>query len=171
MHAFTDLSESQKWDVVAYLWTFWLDEPRVENGKTIFTNNCRCHGANGDGSGLSGAFDFTDLEVMVNKKPAGFIEIVSNGVTNTQMSSWSGRLSEDERWNVVERVWTFQFRDYPPSPDTTEMPAGTALMSAPETYESPEAAASAPSSQIPLGTGILFLTVTMAYLVARIRKS
>ncbi|MBN2487526.1 MAG: c-type cytochrome [Methanosarcinaceae archaeon] len=171
MHAFTDLSESQRWDVVAYLWTFWLDEPRVEEGKTIFTNNCRCHGANGDGSGLSGAFDFTDLEVMVNKKPEGFIEIVSNGVPNTQMASWSSRLSDDEILNVVERVWTFQFSDYPPSPDTAEMATGTELMSPPESTEAPEAAASAPASQVPLGTGILFLTVTMAYLVARIRKS
>ena len=171
MHAFTDLSESQRWDVVAYLWTFWLDEPGVEEGKTIFANNCRCHGVNGDGSGLRGAFDFTDLEVMVNKKPAGFIESVTNGVTNTQMASWSSRLSEDERLNVVERVWTFQFSDYPPSSDTAEMTDGAALSSTPETYESPEAAASAPASQIPLGTGILFLTVTMAYLVIRIRKS
>ena len=168
MPAFSDLSDSQRWDVVAYLWTFWLDESSVGKGMTIFSNNCRCHGVNGDGSGLRGAFDFTDMEVMVNKTPEGFFEIVTNGVPITQMPSWSGRLSEDERWNVVERVWIFQFSDYPPSPGITEILTETELMSPPETSES---TTSAHENQTPLGIGIMFITVTMAYLVVRIRQS
>ncbi|MBN1133943.1 MAG: cytochrome c [Methanosarcinaceae archaeon] len=111
------------------------------------------------------------MEVMVNKTPAGFFEIVTNGIPNTQMPSWSGRLSEDECWNVVERVWIFQFSDYPPSPYIIENPTETELRSLPETSESTESSASAPESQTPLGTGMLIITVMMAYLVVRIRES
>lgn len=114
MPAFGNLSEAKRWGVIAHIWTFWADMQSAESGKEIFDKNCAsCHGLKGDGSGLQGAFDFNDLERMVNEKPEDFFKSVSNGRPNTSMPPWKNVLSESEEWGAVKYVWTFQFKDYP----------------------------------------------------------
>lgn len=113
MPSFGKLPVQQRWDVVAYLWTFWMDSAVVEGGKIIYQKNCSsCHGINGDGSGIIGAFDFTNITRMVQEDPELFFNRVSDGVNGTSMPSWRDSLSEDERWMAVKYVWTFQFKDY-----------------------------------------------------------
>ncbi|NJD77024.1 MAG: cytochrome c [Candidatus Methanoperedens sp.] len=115
MPSFGNLSLSKRWDVVAYIWTFWADRTGVDNGKDIFNKNCTsCHGEKGDGSGLPGAFDFTNLSRMAYVQPAVFFKSVSEGVAETAMPPWKDSLAQGGRWNAVKYLWTFQFRDYPP---------------------------------------------------------
>ncbi|VVB93402.1 Cytochrome C oxidase, cbb3-type, subunit III [uncultured archaeon] len=114
--SFGNLPLSERWDVVAYTWTFWADRISVNNGKDIFNKNCTsCHGEKGDGAGLPGAFDFTNPSRMANMEPAVFFKSVSDGVAGTTMLPWKDSLAENERWNAVKYLWTFQFRDYPGS--------------------------------------------------------
>ena len=113
------LSQSQRWDVVAYLWTFWADRDSAGKGRIIYEKNCAtCHGIKGDGAEVSrifngkGAFDFTNLSTMANKRPSELFDGVTNGISGKTMPPWKDTLSEIERWNVVKYAWTFQFKDY-----------------------------------------------------------
>lgn len=113
------LSESQRWDVIAYVWTFWADRDSAGKGKFIYERNCTsCHGMKGDGSEISRvfngkrAFDFTNPSTMANKHPSELFEGVTNGISGKAMPGWKDTLSESERWNVVKYTWTFQFKDY-----------------------------------------------------------
>ncbi|MCL7413054.1 MAG: c-type cytochrome [ANME-2 cluster archaeon] len=122
MPSFEKLSVPRRWDVVAYSWTFWADRDGVKEGKNIYLKNCAsCHGTNGNGSGFTGVFDFANVSMMVREEPEMFFKSISNGVEGTAMPSWKNSLSENERWNAVKYIWTFQFKDYPgefPSPAT-----------------------------------------------------
>jgi len=139
MPPFGKLSIPQRWDVVSYLWTFWMDFTEVEHGKTIYQKNCAsCHGINGDGSGITGAFDFTNVSRMVREEPEVIFTRVSDGVDGTSMPSWKDSLSVDERWNIVKYIWTFQFKGYfqirQPSlitPNTERTSSGEAWYSSP----------------------------------------
>jgi len=120
MPSFGKLSTPQRWDVAAYLWTFWTDKIAVEDGRNIYQKNCAsCHGTNGDGSGLLGAFDFTNVSMMVTEEPEVLFRSVSNGINGTAMPPWKDFLTEDERWDSVKYIWTFQFKDLNQSPVKT----------------------------------------------------
>ncbi len=113
------LSENQRWDVIAYIWTFWADRDSAGKGKIIYEKNCAtCHGMKGDDAEISrvfngkGAFDFTNLSTMANKHPSELFDGVTNGISGKAMPPWKDKLSESERWNVVKYAWTFQFKDY-----------------------------------------------------------
>jgi len=112
-------SQSQRWDVIAYIWTFWADMESAGKGRIIYEKNCTyCHGIKGDGAEISrgfngkGAFDFTNLSTMANKHPLELFDGVTNGISGKAMPAWKDTLSENERWNVVKYSWTFQFKDY-----------------------------------------------------------
>jgi predicted ferric reductase/cytochrome c5 len=76
--------------------------PSAARGKLIFEANCAlCHGAAGDGSGLPGTADFTDVEFMRGRKPVEFFEAIRDGVEGTAMRAWGGILSEMDIWDVL----------------------------------------------------------------------
>ncbi len=160
MPSFGNFPVSERWDVVAYIWTFWADRPSVDDGKDIFNKNCAsCHGEKGDGSGLPSAFDFTNQSLMANKKPAIFFNSVSEGVAGTAMPPWKNSLAEGKRWNVVKSLWTFQFRDYPPQETLQATPVPSPSMEIPkgkEWYMTPGGAAMILIS-IAMAAGIIYL--------------
>jgi mono/diheme cytochrome c family protein len=82
--------------------------PSAARGRSTFVVNCAsCHGIEGDGSGLEGAADFTDLAFMRGEKPAAFFEAIRDGVEGTAMPAWGGTLSEMDIWDVLYYEWTF----------------------------------------------------------------
>jgi predicted ferric reductase/mono/diheme cytochrome c family protein len=82
--------------------------PSAVRGQKVFEANCAtCHGAAGDGSGLPGAADFTDVEFMRRKKPAEFFEAIRDGVEGTAMPAWGDTLSEMDIWDVLYYETTF----------------------------------------------------------------
>ncbi len=153
MPSFGKLSASQRWDVVAYLWIFWMDNASVEHGRNIYQENCTsCHGANGDSSGR--AFDFTNVSMMVSKEPELLFKNVSDGVKGTSMPPWKDSLSESERWDTVKYIWTFQFKDY-------------SQMGQPP-METPSAKISSSSESwyfTPVGMGILAISIILGIAV------
>lgn len=119
------LSEMDMWDVLYYEWTFATSPEEIARGQGLFAENCvACHGQAGDGSGLQGAANFTDLEFMNNEDPAEFFEKVTEGVEGTAMPAWGQTFTEDEIWSLVNFVWTFAYEYGEVEP--TEEPAAAA---------------------------------------------
>ncbi len=97
----------------------------IESGKKIYLTNCAgCHGEKGDGSAFPGAFDFSDRKKMNKSNSSVFFDAITNGISGTAMPSF-GRLSETERWDVIDYIKTFALSEVEPSiPQKT--PASTA---------------------------------------------
>ncbi len=96
-----------------------LDLPTVPldtaRGHALFTANCSsCHGAGGLGDGIAAK----GLAVVVPKiglvtatpalNPALAFNVVSVGIRGTPMPSFAGTLSPQDRWNVVNYVYTLR---------------------------------------------------------------
>ncbi|HUW12984.1 MAG TPA: c-type cytochrome, partial [Anaerolineae bacterium] len=117
------------WDVLYYEWTFATSPQEIRQGRELFAANCaRCHGADGDGSGIAGAADFSDQQFMANEDPSEFYVAVRDGVEGTAMPVWGDQLSEDQIWSLVNSVWTFAYdygEDELPQPADTPLPTET----------------------------------------------
>lgn len=139
--AFTDLSntaltESQRWDVVAYIWQSNTTKESLANGQQLYAQNCAaCHGENGAGDGvfaddlalageasmqsMSGAtdmmmqtpVDFTDPKRMLGASPALLQGKILRGGMGTGMPMWGSIFTEEQIWDLVSYLYSFQF-DY-----------------------------------------------------------
>lgn len=109
MHGFLDtLTSDERWDVVFYVWRFSTDAERLALGQHIYEDNCvACHGPEGTGEVLVGAADLSDLRVVDDQAPRDFYLITTQG--KGSMPAWQGRLSQDERWAVIDYVRTFTY--------------------------------------------------------------
>jgi mono/diheme cytochrome c family protein len=117
------LSETEIWDVLYYEWSLATSPEEIALGTELFAANCvACHGAEGDGSALEGAADFTDQEFMAKKAPAEFFERITEGVEGTAMPAWGGQFTEDEIWALANTVWTFAY-EYGGEPAEEPAPA------------------------------------------------
>jgi mono/diheme cytochrome c family protein len=108
MPAFREqLTSDERWDVVFYVWRFATRRETLALGKSVFETNCvACHGADGVGRVL-GAADFTDLRFVDDSAPRDFYLTVTQG--KGSMPAWQGRLSQDERWAVIDYLRTFSY--------------------------------------------------------------
>jgi len=108
MPSFRDnLTSDELWDVVFYVWRFSTHRETLALGKSIFETNCvACHGADGVGRVL-GAADFTDLRFVDDSAPRDFYLTVTQG--KGSMPAWQGRLSQGERWAVIDFLRTFSY--------------------------------------------------------------
>jgi high-affinity iron transporter len=83
----------------------------IISGNKIYLSNCSgCHGENVDGYAFPGAFNFTYREKMNKSNSSVFYNAITNGISGTAMPSFS-RLSENERWDVIAYVNTFNYRN------------------------------------------------------------
>ncbi len=94
----------------------------IENGAEIFgaANSCAtCHGISGKGDGPVAANftctlpDFTDANAVQSKTIGAWFAIVSGGNGDTTatclMPPWSGRLDEQQRWDVTSYVYSIHY--------------------------------------------------------------
>ena len=101
------LTSDQRWDAVFYVWEFSTSPATLALGEETFKANCAvCHGEDGTGKVL-GAADFTDLRVVDDRAPRDFYLTVTQG--KGSMPAWQGRLSQDERWAVIDYLRTFSY--------------------------------------------------------------
>ena len=132
----TSLTESQRWDVVAYLWQTNTTPESLANGKELYAENCAaCHGENGAGDGvfaddlaaagessmqtMEGAVDmmmqtpvdFTDSQRMLGASPALLQGKILRGGMGTGMPMWGAIFTEDQIWDLIAYIYAFQF-DY-----------------------------------------------------------
>jgi mono/diheme cytochrome c family protein len=120
MPSFRDaLTSDERWDVVFYTWRFSTNADTLAHGKGIYDVNCAaCHGEDGVGKVL-GASDFTDLRFVDERAPRDFYLTVTQGIGS--MPAWQGRLSQEERWAVIDYLRTFSYDPALPG-ETAETP-------------------------------------------------
>jgi len=81
--------------------------PSAVRGSEVFSANCTsCHGRAGDGSGLPGAANFTDVGFMRRQKPAQFFQAIRDGIAGTAMPAWGDTLTEMQIWDVLYYEWS-----------------------------------------------------------------
>jgi mono/diheme cytochrome c family protein len=95
-------------------------------GGQVYSKNCAaCHGDDGSGKQL-GSANFTDQRQMDQLAPRDLYLTVTQG--RGSMPSWQSRLSQDERWAVIDYLRTFTYDPALPQagavPSPTGAPAG-----------------------------------------------
>ena len=130
----TGLSEAEKWDVVSYVWQSNTTPQALANGKNLYAQNCAaCHGENGAGDGvfaddlaaageasmqtMNGSMDmsmqkpidFTDPKRMLGAAPAVLQGKILRGGMGTGMPMWGSIFTEDQMWDLVAYLYSFQF--------------------------------------------------------------
>ncbi len=110
MPPFSSLSDQQRWDVLAYVYSLSSTEELLAKGKEIYSANCAtCHGPTGDGSGangatdVAGAGDFTSQEWITARSLENIFQSISSG-NGTTMPGFQSKISEEEIWMVSEYV-------------------------------------------------------------------
>lgn len=102
------LSEVDRWNLVAHLYSISASAEQVEAGKTVYEANCAsCHGESGrgDGSEAKGTLpDFTNQEYMAAKSNKDFFDSLSLPDHN-----YADKLSEQEMRAAVDYVRAFSF--------------------------------------------------------------
>ena len=132
----TSLTDSQRWEVVAYIWQLNTTPESLANGKQLYAQNCAaCHGENGAADGvfaddlkaagdasaqtMAGAQDmqrqtpanFTDPTRMLGASPALLQGKILRGGMGTGMPMWGSIFTEDQIWDLISYIYSFQF-DY-----------------------------------------------------------
>lgn len=112
------LTDAQRWDVVAFLYTLSTPQTQIDLGRTVYAANCaQCHGAGGRGDGAEAAGqtlrDFTEVAPAAAVAPAEIFEAVTTGA-GIDGHAFEAELSEDERWAVTAFVRAFAYDYFAP---------------------------------------------------------
>lgn len=112
------LTPRERWDSLFYVWSLATSPQRINAGKQIYDANCTpCHGEDGNGKGPRAKnlkkqpTDFTDREHMVTHSDKSMFDTITDG--EKPMPSFKTKLSEDDRWNVIDYLWTFVYKQQP----------------------------------------------------------
>ena len=132
----TTLSDTERWDVVAATWLNNSSSASLNNGQQLYAQNCAaCHGETGNGDGvfaddlaasgeasmqsMSGSMetmqqtpaDFTNSPRMLGASPAVLQGKILRGGMGTGMPMWGSIFTEEQIWDLVSYLYSFQF-DY-----------------------------------------------------------
>ena len=127
-----DLSDQKIWDLVAWIWQSNTTPLELADGRKLFTANCAaCHGEQGQGDGVfskalaqkaageqadmpAGAMakepaNFTDPRSMLSASPAHLQGKILRGGMGTSMPYWGPIFTDEQTWELIAYLWTFQF--------------------------------------------------------------
>jgi mono/diheme cytochrome c family protein len=94
MPPFTSLSDSQRWDVVAYALSLSYPPKTLRAGTDLFAEFCAaCHGDEGEGAELGPALNTT--EGFSGRSMSGMVEVIQSG--KGDMPAYTENLTEDEQ--------------------------------------------------------------------------
>jgi mono/diheme cytochrome c family protein/plastocyanin len=130
------LTDSQRWEVVSALWAQNTTPAALAAGQQIYAQNCAaCHGETGGGNGvfaaqlaakgqasnqtMSGSLEmsmqtpanFSDPQRLLGASPALLQGKILRGGMGTGMPMWGSIFTDEQIWNVIAYLYTFQF-DY-----------------------------------------------------------
>ena len=130
----SQLTDVEKWNVVSYIWRTNTTPETLESGKKLFAQNCAaCHGENGKGNGVFAKdlktagessrqamigsdemkrqtpADFNDPKRMLGASPALLQGKILRGGMGTGMPMWGSIFTEDQIWDLVAYLYSFQF--------------------------------------------------------------
>jgi len=102
-----ELSSDERWDLVYFVWRFATTDERLTAGKEIYTSFCvECHGEDGRSQILDAA-DLSDQRFIAHQSPSTLYLSVTRG--RGSMPAWQARLTQDERWMVIEYLRSFSY--------------------------------------------------------------
>lgn len=102
-----ELTSDERWAVVYYVWRFSTTDEILREGNIIYGRDCSsCHGEDGR-SLILGAANFSDQRFMANVSPTDLYVSVTQG--KDSMPAWQARLSQDERWAVIDYIRAFTY--------------------------------------------------------------
>ncbi len=111
MPPFVNLSDSQRWDVVAYALSLSVSPNQLEQGEVVYQETCAdCHGERGDA--LAPGVDLGDVALFANNSLDDYYAVITKG--KGSMHALDGTLSESERLAAAAYARTLAF-----SEDTT----------------------------------------------------
>ncbi len=124
----TSLTESQRWDIVAYIWQSNTTLESFANGQRLYAQNCAaCHGEKGAGNGVFAdkvaadfgkgmsstnngrPVDFTDAKRMLGASPALLQGKILRGGMGTGMPMWGSIFTEEQILDLITYLYSFQF--------------------------------------------------------------
>jgi mono/diheme cytochrome c family protein len=159
MPAFANLTDRQRWDVVAYALSLSAPDKVVSQGQALYEQKClNCHGQSGNGNGPDAGTlstspkDFTDQAFMAQSSSASLFQAISAGIT-PDMPAYTSTMDDNERWALVAYLRSLTFAAPQPSANTYPAPDVNAIASptsvaypAPEIYPNPAVAQTPPLS-------------------------
>ncbi len=108
MPPFVNLSDAQRWDVVAYALSLSVLSDQLEQGAIVFQETCiDCHGERGEA--LAPAVDLRDAKLFTNTSLDDYYAVITNGVGS--MPALEGTLNESERIAAAAYVRTLAFSE------------------------------------------------------------
>jgi len=120
MPPFNSLSDQQRWNVVAYLYTLSSSLERMDSGERLYLDNCvTCHSGNGNevdaeskqasGESLTNeSLNLTNLERVTDLSGEEIFRLISSGVGDS-MPAFGDKLSEEDIWILTEYIRSLSF--------------------------------------------------------------
>ena len=125
-----DLTDAQRWAVVASIWKSNSSPAGLSEGNQLFDRNCSaCHGPAGGGDGVFAddlvaqgsdeipdqhgfkkPADLSDPAAMLGASPALIQGKILRGGMGTGMPMWGVIFTDDQIWNLVAYLYSFQFK-------------------------------------------------------------
>lgn len=109
------LDEGERWDVTLYVWSLATSPEAIEAGRQLYTEYCAsCHGPSGDGQGASvrdletSPPDLSDPRTMFARTSEQLFSAINQSTTRLPDHAWP-ELSDDQRWTIIDYVWTFMY--------------------------------------------------------------
>ncbi|HEY5270552.1 MAG TPA: c-type cytochrome [Anaerolineales bacterium] len=114
------LTDSDLWDLVAWLWQSNTTPADLSQGQRLFAQNCAaCHGETGSGNGVFSA----DIKTLAGKTPANLSNPSTmlgaapallqgkllRGGMGTGMPSWGPILTDQQTWDLIAYLYSLQF--------------------------------------------------------------
>jgi cytochrome c553 len=120
--ALSALGDADIWDLVAYIWQSNTTPEPVAEGQKLFAQNCAaCHGETGGGNGVFSAqikalagktpANFSDPANMLGAAPALLQGKILRGGMGTDMPAWGPILTDQQTWDILSYLYTFQFME------------------------------------------------------------
>ena len=108
MPPFVNLSDAQRWDVVAYALSLSVSSDQLEQGEVVYQETCAdCHGERGEA--LAPGVDLRDLALFTNTSLDDLYAVITQG--KNSMPALEGALSESDRFAAAAYVRTLAFSE------------------------------------------------------------
>lgn len=100
------LTDRQRWDVVAYVFSFGMTPEQLAQGEALYTANCQdCHGKGGVGNGQTA--DWTDPARLAQRSEEELRQVFASG--EGDHPSFAGELDETQQWALTSYIRSLSF--------------------------------------------------------------
>ncbi len=142
------LTDRQRWDVVAYVFSFGMTSEQLEKGEALYSANCQdCHGEGGVGNGQTA--DWTDPARLAQRSDVELRQVFASG--EGDHPSFAESLDENQQWAVTSYIRSLSFAgswaagQLPAAQATPAVAAETPAGGTPQAAATPEAGGTTPA--------------------------